>query len=138
MVVGEDLAVGLGVAQVFRQEDGGVHGDGDELAPGLGVALQEGRHLIQHVEIQLDNAAAVFQDGDELVGIEDGPVGLLPADQGLGTDDGQVGQRELGLEVELELVVLHGPDEAVHQLVGQGLALGRFLVVEADQLAGVR
>ena len=64
-----------------------------------------------------------------MVGVEDGPVGFLPADQGLGTDDGQVSQRKLGLEVELELVVLHGPDEAVHQLVGQGLALGRFLVV---------
>ena len=54
------------------------------------------------------------------------------------SDDREILGRELGLEVELELVVLHGPDEAVHQLVGQGLALGRFLVVEADQLTGVR
>ena len=105
--------------------------------PGLCIALQELGHLLEDVQIQLNDVACGFQNGNELVGVDHGAVRLDPAGQRLSPDDREIFGRELGLEVQFELTVLKRLRQAAQQLTGQGLLDLQLFVKLDSRHAGI-
>ena len=99
VVLFQNFAVALCGLIFPGQHHRGVHRNGQQPVACLGVPGQELRHLIEHIQVQFHDAADGFQNGNELVGVDDGAVGLDPAGQRLGSDDREVFGVELGLQI---------------------------------------
>lgn len=110
---------------------------GSSRCPACALPLQELGHLLEDVQIQLNDAARGFQNGNELVGVDHGAVWLDPAGQRLSPDDREILGRELGLEVQFELTVLKRLRQAAQQLTGQGLFDLQLFVKLDSRHAGV-
>src|ERR1019366_10342661 len=110
--------------------DGQVHRDRQGPAgvdPGTG--LGEGR--VQDVPGQWADQRAVLGHGDEVVGKDQAAFGVLPAHQGLNTDDVPVAESYLGLVVQHEFAALECPAQVAEQReLGGGVSVDSRVVGE--------
>ncbi len=108
-----------------------VHGDGhtgkSRLAPLLDVCAG---HLPQ-AQVNLVDDALALEQRHETVGREEAELGVLPAYEGLGPDEGAGAYVHLGLQVQQELAFRHGlvhvveQHEALLQLTAQRVVVVR-------------
>ena len=109
--------------------------------PGVLPGLRLGAGGAQDPFPDRQDEPGLLREGDELHRLHQAEVGVPPADEGLGADDGPGANVDLRLEVELELLALQGAAELVLErqlLQRRGVhRLAVELVVAAAGVLGV-
>ena len=116
---------------------GDVDGDaGRQGQPSVAPCTQLAAGLGQHPFAQAHHHAAFLDDGQEVCRRHPAPVGIVPAQQRFDAGERAVGQRNLGLVVQLQAAVVQCLAEALHQLEVAAQALAHLRAVEAVAAAG--
>src|SRR5690606_33622646 len=100
LVAGQQLRAAIGQFAVVQLDGGHVEGDRDEPLTLFTPAGQLPTAGFGDPVAQLQDGAGALGQRDEVVGIDQAELGVLPTDQGLEATDLVVAQVDLGLEMQ--------------------------------------
>src|SRR5690606_6494703 len=123
--IGDDL--GDAIIQTLSRRD--INGYRDHRQPGIQPQLELLRRAMQGPHADVDDEADLLRHRDEVVRRHLAAPRPRPAQQGLHADQAAGGQRNLRLEVEVELVLLQGLAQRAFDI--DGVAAAHGMAVEA-------
>lgn len=95
---------------------GQVDRDGQRLLSPVHPVQQQLANLLKNKKIQLTDSPVLFEQRNEIGGIDHPPLGVLPAHQRLGAVHFAAGRLHFGLQIEFEIPVLQRLLKQVIQL----------------------